>query len=237
MILRDIVLRIRDTCPIFERRVYGSAQLEEGLREAENLPVPTAFVMVDGDSPAADQNSAGTLQETQERWTVVVVVSNKDDARGQAASDSIHIILRSLLNWENSPDRDENDALNTDNDWGKIVYRGGLHIDMSAARLWHQFSFGHNIVLSAGTEYETIPALAEAARAELEVGYRGGPTGTMHDDTPYEDIISGKALTIGELPAFKRPDTRPPARPRRPPHFNSEPTHLHDDPFDENGAK
>lgn len=238
MILRDLIKRIKDTCPFFGGRVYGSAQLEEGLRQAENMEVPAAFVMVDGDFPDADVGGPGVLQQTQERWTIVVVVSNKDDQRGQRASDQMHIVrsqlLRALLNWENAPDRDEDDTTNTDTDWGKVVYRGSLHIDMTSARLWHQFSFGHNIILSAGVDYEPVPALADP---DLEVPVRGGPEGSVDDDTPYTDIVTGKPVTLAELPAFARPDPKPPRRPRRPPHFNSEPYNLHDDPGDENGAE
>ena len=129
MILKPIIDRLKQFAPIFEGRVYGSAQLEEGIAQAEAIATPTAFVMYDGDYPQANIEDSTQVQQTEERWTVVVVVSNTDK-RGQAASDQLHVVRRQLLNavygWED-----------WENDMGPVTYRGGLHIDMSAVRLWH----------------------------------------------------------------------------------------------------
>lgn len=225
MILRDLIRRIKETCPFFENRVYGSAQLEEGLRQAENMDVPAAFVMVDGDFPDADAATAGVIQQTQERWTIVVVVANKDDQRGQRASDQMHIVrkqlLRSLLNWENFQDRDEDETTDTDQDWGKVVYRGSLHIDMSSARLWHQFSFGHTIVLSAGPDYEVDPRLLPPADPDdpdspglRGPAFRGGPEGDMTSE-PFRDEY-GAEVPLSQRPAFARPLPAYEVRPRMP---------------------
>jgi len=202
MILGDLVMRIRAGCPIFENRVYGSAEIEEGIRQAEKLPVPTAFVMVDGDFPQENVDAAAVQQLTQERWTVVVVVENKNDARGQMAGNQLHSARRqlmgALLGWENVKDEDTPVGQEPASDWGPIVYRGGLHISMNASRLWHQFSFGHNIILQAGRDYECIQ--------DLKLHFRGGPTG---GDNTAEPFYHGPTNDSSEQPAIVPPHLNP----------------------------
>lgn len=128
-----IIARIKTEVAAFGNRVGGTADLA-AAQSQDDLTVPHAFVIPGGDV-AADADLAGpiTQQDMAEEFAVVVAVGNTSDQIGRAAGDQVDdlrlALWSALLGWEPAADH------------GPFSYIGSNHLEMSRARLWHQFNF------------------------------------------------------------------------------------------------
>lgn len=129
-----IIPRLRASCPIFAGRVFGAAAYAEAAA-SDDVAAPCAFVVPAGDSALADELlGAEHLQTVEDRFAVVVCVSNTADERGAAGAEQLHDaraeLIAALCGW--SPDA-QTDPIN---------YQGAESepaIDRS--RIWHSFDF------------------------------------------------------------------------------------------------
>ena len=142
MLLQPIIDRIKAQVAALSNRVGGTAEFAAATEMQESLPVPHAFVMPLADGAPDSLVVTGVVQNIEERFAVIVAVDNTAESRGQTASDALEPIRASLwaalLDW--TPDADVNEG---------VEYRGGQHLAMNRARLWHQYDFASRRVISS----------------------------------------------------------------------------------------
>ncbi len=85
MKLTPVIAALRARCPYFENRVAGAAQFKN-LPEVGKLRLPAAYVVPGDDSPGENKSQTDYWQELKEGFSVVVILSNGRDERGQFAS-------------------------------------------------------------------------------------------------------------------------------------------------------
>ena len=85
MKLTPVIAALRARCPYFENRVAGAAQFKN-LPEVGKLKLPAAYVVPGDDSPGENKSQTDYWQELKEGFSVVVILSNGRDERGQFAS-------------------------------------------------------------------------------------------------------------------------------------------------------
>ncbi len=134
-------------CPYFENRVAGAAQFKN-LPEIGKLRLPAAYVVPGDDSPGENKSQTDYWQELKEGFSVVVILSNGRDERGQFASydvvdDVRQMLFKALLGW--NPEACGN----------PITYDGGTLLDLNRHELIYQFDFS---VISELTEDDTRTA-------------------------------------------------------------------------------
>lgn len=132
MKMSPIIVRIRDQVDEFSDRVAGTAEFEAAT-EADSLDVPHAFVLPLGEEVEPSQTAGEVTQVINEHFAVVVVVDNSVDMRGQAAADELDdlrtALFSALIGWEPVAEH------------SGVEFRGGVHLAITRARLWHQFDF------------------------------------------------------------------------------------------------
>jgi hypothetical protein len=136
-----IIPRLRAQCPIFSGRVFGAATYAAAADQVD-VSVPCAFVIPAGDSAQPDELISQHLQIVDDRFAVVVCVSNTADDRGQDGAEQLHDvraqIIAALCGW--SPDA------NTD----PVNYAGAeADPQIDRARIWHSFDFSAVTRISA----------------------------------------------------------------------------------------
>ena len=165
MKLTPVIAALRARCPYFENRVAGAAQFKN-LPEVGKLRLPAAYVVPGDDSPGE---------------TVVVILSNGRDERGQFASydvvdDVRQMLFKALLGW--NPEACGN----------PITYDGGTLLDLNRHELIYQFDFS---VISELTEDDTrqqddLNSLDELQTLAIDVDYLepgNGPDGDIEHHT------------------------------------------------------
>ncbi|HDD9338157.1 TPA: hypothetical protein PBQ27_005157, partial [Escherichia coli] len=103
MKLTPVIAALRAHCPYFENRVAGAAQFKN-LPEVGKLKLPAAYVVPGDDSPGENKSQTDYWQELKEGFSVVVILSNGRDERGQFASydvvdDVRQMLFKALLGW------------------------------------------------------------------------------------------------------------------------------------------
>lgn len=103
MKLTPVIAALRARCPYFENRVAGAAQFKN-LPEVGKLKLPAAYVVPGDDSPGENKSQTDYWQELKEGFSVVVILSNGRDERGQFASydvvdDVRQMLFKALLGW------------------------------------------------------------------------------------------------------------------------------------------
>lgn len=136
-LLTDVVINLRNLCPIFEQRVMGSQSFMAGSSAEANLAVPCAFVVPmyeTADSPG----DLSYAQFVTERFAVIVCLDNSVSKRhGSGMSAEINLQLArgqlqaALLGWT-PPTKS---SANT------VSYARAQHLYMDNARLWHSFEW------------------------------------------------------------------------------------------------
>ena len=103
---RLIIPRLRAQCPIFENRVAGSIDYKRAVTN-DDLPVPHAFVLLQGITPTGEELLSGLDQEVNSQLSVVIAVSSAVDARGQDAGEQLITcfaqVRDALLGWSPDP--------------------------------------------------------------------------------------------------------------------------------------
>lgn len=130
MKLTPIIAALRARCPLFENRVGGAAQFK-AIPEAGKLRLPAAYVVPSEDVTGEQKSQTDYWQDLTEGFSVIVVLSNERDEKGQWASyDAVHdvrqLIWKALLGWEPDPQAHE------------IQYAGGMLLDLNRHELYYQ---------------------------------------------------------------------------------------------------
>jgi hypothetical protein len=128
-----IIPRLREQCATLGGRVGGAADFA-AAEEVDDLQVPCAFVVPGGDTVGPSEVIAEGFQEVEDRFTVIVCVSNSSDERGQQGMETLYDIrdelLAALLNWSPSAAH------------GRISYAGSDGDPLiDRARIWHGYDF------------------------------------------------------------------------------------------------
>lgn len=155
MFTTELILRLRERCPLFERRVGGTASFEVGSVAGVSLPIPHAFV-VPVEETAMDTPGGDVLSQ-QVRLTFITIVcvsntENREDGRGLTGGAAIEQVRRELLNamigWEPltwaipiPENMRGHEDLMPNSRADSVRYRGGSFLKMSDGRLWHQFEW------------------------------------------------------------------------------------------------
>ncbi|MFA4778194.1 phage tail terminator protein [Escherichia coli] len=165
MKLTPVIAALRARCPYFENRVAGAAQFKN-LPEVGKLGLPAAYVVPGDDSPGENKSQTDYWQELKEGFSVVVILSNGRDERGQFASydvvdDVRQMLFKALLGW--NPEACGN----------PITYDGGTLLDLNRHELIYQFDFS---VISELTEDDTrqqdeLNSLDELRTLAIDVDY------------------------------------------------------------------
>lgn len=180
MKLTPVIAALRARCPYFENRVAGAAQFKN-LPEVGKLRLPAAYVVPGDDSPGENKSQTDYWQELKEGFSVVVILSNGRDERGQFASydvvdDVRQMLFKALLGW--NPEACGN----------PITYDGGTLLDLNRHELIYQFDFS---VISELTEDDTrqqddLNSLDELRTLAIDVDYLdpgNGPDGDIEHHT------------------------------------------------------
>ncbi len=180
MKLTPIIAALRARCPLFEHRVGGAAQFK-AIPDVGKLLLPAAYVVPADDTPGEQKTQTDYWQDLTEGFSVIVVLSNDRDERGQWASfDAVHDVRRdvwkALLGWEPDPDA------------GPVCYAGGTVLELNRAELYYQFDF---TVVREVTEEDTrqqddLAALDAFNTLSIDVDYidpGAGPDGQIEHHT------------------------------------------------------
>ncbi len=145
------------------------------------LRLPAAYVVPGDDSPGENKSQTDYWQELKEGFSVVVILSNGRDERGQFASydvvdDVRQMLFKALLGW--NPEACGN----------PITYDGGTLLDLNRHELIYQFDFS---VISELTEDDTrhqddLNSLDELQTLAIDVDYLdpgNGPDGDIEHHT------------------------------------------------------
>lgn len=138
----------------------------KNLPEVGKLKLPAAYVVPGDDSPGENKSQTDYWQELKEGFSVVVILSNGRDERGQFASydvvdDVRQMLFKTLLGW--NPEACGN----------PITYDGGTLLDLNRHELIYQFDFS---VISELTEDDTrqqddLNSLDELQTLAIDVDY------------------------------------------------------------------
>jgi hypothetical protein len=184
----EIIKRLREKAPMFERRVGGTAafqQASDTALEGGDIPVPQAWVV-----PLSEQadppSNMGEPQRVSERFGVIICLSNgagRADGLGLIAADGLRAARQELLNAL-MPRRDAY-ADEATRDWltaphyDGCHYIGGRHLQMNRARMWHQFEFEMQYYVN----YEAEPdACTPLRKAYLRLHPEGTPRSPGYED-------------------------------------------------------
>lgn len=164
MILTETILRLRAACPIFARRVGGTAKFSlTAEMDSEAITAPCAFVMPMGDVGEGRKNNDASSTWITERIAVIVCVTNRvDRSRGDgvSASDMLKTIRQELYDalvaWRptliGKPAMTLSDGISLEeaelykdllpeSHLDTFSYMESMHLSMSSAKLWHQYEF------------------------------------------------------------------------------------------------
>lgn len=168
MLLTEVILRLRAECPVFNRRVGGTAKfsLASELTVAGILEVPAAFVVPMTRIADSKKDEGRTSTWITERIAVVVAVSNKlnkSDGNGVSASEKLKEVDSQLFDaleaWtpkllDSAPMKVQVDDilylpgdkplyadLVPESDLGHFMYKEDAHLTMNSSLLWHQFEY------------------------------------------------------------------------------------------------
>ncbi|HGM7717257.1 TPA: hypothetical protein ACKQJM_004812 [Serratia marcescens] len=180
MKLTRIIAALRARCPRFENRVGGAAQFK-AIPDVGKLLLPAAYVVPADDTPSEQKSQTDYWQDLTEGFSVIVVLSNGRDERGQWASyDAVHDVRaevwKALLGWEPDPDA------------GPICYAGGTVLDLNRAELYYQFDFtvDREITEEDTRQQDDLDALDEFKTLSIDVDYidpGAGPDGKIEHHT------------------------------------------------------
>lgn len=167
MKLTPVIAALRVRCPYFENRVSGAAQFKN-LPETGKLLLPAAYVVPGDDAPGEQKSQTDYWQVLKETFSVIVMVSNGRDERGQWAAfdvvhDVRHMLFKALLGWCPEPGGNP------------IAYDGGSLLDLNRHELMYQFDFVMDTELEQHDtwQYEEISTLATLDALAIDVDFIG----------------------------------------------------------------
>lgn len=100
-LLEAVKARLKDQTTL--RMVQGALELAAAIK-AQSVATPAAFVVPMTDRPGADETFSGSvLQAVTTTLSIVLVLDNKRDGTGGAASDELEllraVVRKALLGW------------------------------------------------------------------------------------------------------------------------------------------
>jgi len=150
--LTQIIEQLRAYAPIFDNRIAGTAEFAALEAGKENLPVPSAFVVLTREIASEPSFSK---QLNREYFAVIVCVDNRQDWRGQGGVQQIEEVkrqlVRALYHWK------------PDCCYEYVHYAGGQFLHMDRARQWWQFEFGVDRMY---TEQDGFLSIEDAQQTE-----------------------------------------------------------------------
>lgn len=172
MKLIPIVAALRARCTRFENRVAGAAQFK-AIPDSGKLKLPAAYVVPSEDVTGEQQSQTDYWQEVTEGFSVIVVLSNERDEKGQWASyDAVHYvraeIWKALLGWGPDPEAYE------------IRYAGGALLDLNRHELYYQFDFTVRFDIGEADtrQQDDLNALDELKTLSIDVDFIEPGNGT-----------------------------------------------------------
>ncbi len=135
MNIDDVITQLRANCPLLGPRVAGAADYATGIATGSAwLATPAAYV-IPLDDDAGDNDALNGLRQTVTERIGVVVNWATIDRRGQTPAGDLSPartqIFAALLNWKPAG---ANAARG-------MAYAGGSMLDFDRARLFYQFDF------------------------------------------------------------------------------------------------
>lgn len=126
MSYRQIILHLREKCPIFENRVYGAAELAAVDMEGRTTRVPALYLLPLSYEAEDNMSGTGVRQVIEETFGVVILTDNSVDRRGQSGMFEVLDVYRPIINdallgWSIKPRHKG------------IVSAGGEHVSMTPA--------------------------------------------------------------------------------------------------------
>lgn len=165
MKLTPVVAALRSRCPYFEHRVAGAAQFKN-LPDVGKLKLPAAYVVPGDDSPGENKSQTDYWQDLTESFSVIVMLSNGRDERGQFASYDVvdevrQILFKALLGW------------NPDERGNPITYDGGTLLDLNRHELIYQFDFSVDTELTEDDtrQQDDLNSLDELRTLAIDVDF------------------------------------------------------------------
>lgn len=165
MKLTPIIAALRTRCPRYENRVGGAAQFKS-IPEAGKLRLPAAYVVPAEDVTGEQKSQTDYWQDLTEGFSVIVVLSNTRDEKGQWSSyDAVHDardeIWKALLGWQ------------PDDDAHEIVYAGGMLLDLNRFELYYQFDFTrrYEIAENDTRQQDDLDALGYLKSLDIDVDF------------------------------------------------------------------
>lgn len=182
MKLTPIIAALRSRCPRFENRVGGAAQFK-AIPEAGKLRLPAAYVVPAEDVTGEQKSQTDYWQDLTEGFSVIVVLSNERDEKGQWASyDAVHDvrqeIWKALLGWEPDPQAHE------------IQYTGGMLLDLNRHELYYQFDFTvkYEITETDTRQQDDLDGLPDLKTLSIDVDFIEPGTGPDGDIEHHAEI-------------------------------------------------
>ncbi|MFT4271283.1 MAG: hypothetical protein QM578_09745 [Pantoea sp.] len=167
MKLSPIIGALRNRCVFFNKNIAGAAEFKS-IPETGKMLLPAAYVVPTEDVVAEQKSKTDYWQVVREGFSVIVVLDNTRDQRGQAASyDAVEdvklMIWKALLGMR----PDENSDI--------VEYAGGQLLDMDRGRLYYQFDFTCDREISEDMtrQQEELSELDEFKTIAFDVDYIG----------------------------------------------------------------
>lgn len=137
MVLTDVIIMLREQCPIFGRRVAGTQAFTAAASVNSDIDVPCCFIVPLFDAGSTLSENTYSQQITENFATIVCLNNalNKKDGQGMSAEANLvearRQLTAALLMWTpvNKPAA------------SGTAYVRGQHLFMNNSRIWHQFQW------------------------------------------------------------------------------------------------
>jgi len=206
---------MRTQCTTFANNVYGVSALDAAnLEKPEGMALPSAFIVLDQEDNRKLSKEIGLIPPIEERFAVVLCVSNITDDDGFTSADRIDAltseVLTCLLNWP--PDANHM----------PIQYLGSRYVlSTSMFYFWmmeftttrigssiFEYEIGVQLILNGGAVPGTVLGLIATAVASLTGGTRLGSDYSkglqlLSASTLYFRLRGVAAVTVPESNAWK----------------------------------
>lgn len=203
--LPEIVTRLRTECPIFSRRVGGTAAMGVAMdNSGADLAKPHAFVLaLYGQDISDDDLTVDGPQTLRQYFAVIVCLNNRADggasgAGGRGDLDELVLLHEAqrqltlaLVGWRPVAS------------YGPIRYGRDAHVQMDNACLWHQFEYYLDYVYDPATDpddQEEIDAIIDAIDSDPPP-WAGSIGDTVREIHVQEHVLDGSIKNP------KRPDS------------------------------
>lgn len=146
MKIAPIIIHLRQQLPGLKDRVAGAAEFE-AVEDWSRLAIPAMYVMLGEDTTETIARIHRVEQHLDERFSVIVVLDNKQDKRGQGAQEQVHAVKEALLGCLFNYSNHLPDAY-------LVEYKGSRQLQMDRARYFHQFDFSQTSKIGTADGYE-----------------------------------------------------------------------------------